>query len=131
MDPYAQVIAGLSYFKRGERVRGKAAWERALALAPNDSSVLRNVGVNMAYGMGTERAAEGVELIKRAWRLNPLAPAWTMDTLGYASYFAGQYEQAIEALEQERRSQPGAKGRLRRSPMPSSGARSMRRARSR
>ena len=36
MDPYAQFIAGLSYFKRGERARGKEAWERALALAPND-----------------------------------------------------------------------------------------------
>jgi tetratricopeptide (TPR) repeat protein len=97
--PYAQVIAGLSYFKRGERARGKEAWERALALAPNDPSILRNVGVNMAYGMGTERAAEAVEMIKRARRLNPLAPAWTIDTLGYAAYFAGQYEQAIAALE--------------------------------
>jgi class 3 adenylate cyclase/TolB-like protein/tetratricopeptide (TPR) repeat protein len=99
MDPSAQVIAGLSYFKRGERARGKAAWERALALGPNDPSVLRNVGVNMAYGMGTERAAEAVEMIKRARRLNPLAPAWTIEGLGYASYFAGQYEQAIAALE--------------------------------
>jgi class 3 adenylate cyclase/TolB-like protein/tetratricopeptide (TPR) repeat protein len=99
MDPGAQFIAGLSYFKRGERARGKEAWERALALAPNDPSVLRNVGINMAYGMGTERAAEAVEMIKRARRLNPLAPAWTIEGLGYASYFAGQYEQAIEALE--------------------------------
>jgi class 3 adenylate cyclase/TolB-like protein/tetratricopeptide (TPR) repeat protein len=99
MDPSAQVIAGLSYFKRGERARGEAAWERALALGPNDPSVLRNVGVNMAYGMGTERAAEAVEMIKRARRLNPLAPAWTIEGLGYASYFAGQYEQAIAALE--------------------------------
>jgi class 3 adenylate cyclase/TolB-like protein len=99
MDPSAQVIAGLSYFKRGERARGKAAWERALALGPNDPSVLRNVGVNMAYGMGTEQAAEAVEMIKRARRLNPLAPAWTIEGLGYASYFAGQYEQAIAALE--------------------------------
>jgi hypothetical protein len=40
MDPYAQFIAGLSYFKRGERARGKEAWERALALAPNDPGLL-------------------------------------------------------------------------------------------
>ena len=81
MDPYAQLIAGLSYFKRGERQRGKAAWERALALAPNDPTILRNVGVNMAYGMGTERAAEGVELVKRARRLTPLLrrPVWGGD----------------------------------------------------
>jgi len=99
MDPYAQFIAGLSYFKRGERARGKEAWERALALAPNDPGILRVVGTNMAYGMGTERAAEAVEMIKRARRLNPLMPAWQLKSLGYASYFAGQYEQAIEALE--------------------------------
>jgi adenylate cyclase len=100
MDPYAQFIAGLSYFKRGERARGKEAWERALALAPNDPGILRVVGTNMAYGMGTERAAEAVEMIKRARRLNPLMPAWQLSSLGYVSYFAGQYEQAIEALEQ-------------------------------
>ena len=99
MDPEAQVIAGLSYFKRGERARGKEAWERALALAPNDPENLRIVGTNIPYGMGTERAAEGVDLIKRARRLNPLMPAWQLDSLGYASYFAGQYEQAIAALE--------------------------------
>jgi class 3 adenylate cyclase/TolB-like protein/cytochrome c-type biogenesis protein CcmH/NrfG len=99
MDPYAQFIAGLSYFKRGERARGKEAWERALALAPNDPSILRSVGTNMAYGMGTENAAEAVDMIKRARRLNPLAPGWTIQALGFASYFAGQYEQAIAALE--------------------------------
>jgi tetratricopeptide (TPR) repeat protein len=99
MDPYGQMLAGLSYFKRGDRARGKEAWERALALAPNDPSILRMVGTNMAYAMGTEGAAEGVELIKRARRLNPLMPAWQLNSLGYASYFAGQYEQAIEALE--------------------------------
>ena len=53
----------------------------------------------MAYALGTERAADGVELIERARRLNPLMPAWQLKSLGYASYFAGQYEQAIEALE--------------------------------
>jgi tetratricopeptide (TPR) repeat protein len=99
MDPHAQFIAGMSYFKRGERARGEEAWERALALAPNDPSLLRDVGSSIPYAMGTERAAEGVELIKRARRLNPLMPTWMINSLGYASYFAGQYEQAIEALE--------------------------------
>jgi class 3 adenylate cyclase/TolB-like protein len=97
MNPHAQVLAGLSYFKRGERARGQEAWQRALALAPNDPSILRIVGTNMAFG--TEQAAEGVELIERARRLNPLMPAWQLHSLGLASYLAGQYEQAIEALE--------------------------------
>jgi class 3 adenylate cyclase/TolB-like protein/Tfp pilus assembly protein PilF len=99
MDPSAQLVAGMSYFKRGERARGKEAWERVLALAPNDPSLLQDLGANMAYALGTERAADGVELIKRARRLNPLMLAWTLNNLGFASYFAGQYEQGIEALE--------------------------------
>ncbi|MGH6913966.1 MAG: hypothetical protein ACREH3_09705, partial [Geminicoccales bacterium] len=99
MNPDAQLIAGMSYFKRGDQARGTEAWERALALAPNDPNVLRDLGSNIPYAMGTERAAEGVELIKRARRLNPLTPTWMINSLGYASYFAGQYEQAIEALE--------------------------------
>ena len=99
IDPYAQFMGGLSSFKRGDRARGKEAWERALALAPNDPSILRMVGTNMAYAMGTEGAAEGVELMKRALRLNPLAPARHLSMLGFASYFAGQHEQATEALE--------------------------------
>jgi TolB-like protein/Tfp pilus assembly protein PilF len=99
MDPRAQFIAGMSYFKRDERARGKEAWERVLALAPNDPSILQDLGANMAYALGTERAAEGVELIKRARRLNPLMLAWTLNNLGFASYFAGQYQQGIEALE--------------------------------
>jgi class 3 adenylate cyclase/TolB-like protein len=89
MDPHAQLLAGLSYFKRGDRARGKEAWERALALAPNDPSILRMVGTNMPYGMGTEQAAEGVGLIKRARRLNPLMPAWQLNSLGFASILRG------------------------------------------
>jgi TolB-like protein len=100
MDPYAQVVAGMSYFKRGERGRGTEAWERALTLAPNDPDVLRDVGTSMPFALGTERAAEGVELIKRALRLNPLAPAWHLKMLGKATYFTGHYEEAIDALEQ-------------------------------
>ena len=61
MDPYAQVTAGLSYFKRGERARGKEAWEHALALAPNDPEILRIVGTNTPTGWG--RSAR-----RRAWK---------------------------------------------------------------
>jgi adenylate cyclase len=100
MDPYAQCIAGLSYFRRGERARGKEAWERALALAPNNPDILTAVGSNMPHAMGTERAAKAVEMLKRARQLNPLLPPSELTLLGCSSYFAGQYEQAIEALEQ-------------------------------
>ena len=98
MDSWTHFIAGLSAFKQGDRVRGAASWERALELSPNDASTLRLVGGNLAYALGTERAQEGVELYERAMRLNPYMPAWMTWTLGWAQYFAGQYEQAIETF---------------------------------
>ena len=100
MDSWTHFIAGLSAFKRGERVRGAAAWERALELSPNDSSTLRLVGGNLAYALGTERAQEGLELYTKALRLNPYMPAWQKWTLGWAQYSAGQYEQAIKTLQE-------------------------------
>ena len=51
-----------------------------------------------AMVFGTERAAEGLEITKRALRLNPMHPAWQLNCLGTASYFAGQYEDAVAAL---------------------------------
>jgi adenylate cyclase len=99
MDSWTHFIAGLSAFKRGDRVRGAAAWEQALELSPNDASTLRLVGGNLAYALGTERAQEGLELYAKALRLNPYMPAWMTWTLGWAQYFAGQYEQAIETFQ--------------------------------
>ena len=98
MDSWTHFISGLSAFEQGDRVRGAANWERALELSPNDASTLRLVGGNLAYALGTERAQEGVELYERAMRLNPYMPAWMTWTLGWAQYFAGQYEQAIETF---------------------------------
>jgi TolB-like protein/class 3 adenylate cyclase len=99
MDSWTHFIAGLSAFKQGDRVQGAAAWERALELSPNDASTLRLVGGNLAYALGTERAQEGLELYAKALRLNPYMPAWMTWTLGWAQYFAGQYEQAIETFQ--------------------------------
>ena len=65
MDSWTHFIAGLSAFKQGDRVRGAAAWERALELSPNDASTLRLVGGNLAYALGTERAQEGLELYRK------------------------------------------------------------------
>jgi TolB-like protein/class 3 adenylate cyclase/Tfp pilus assembly protein PilF len=99
MDSWTHFIAGLSAFKRGDRVRGAAAWERALELSPNDSSTLRLVGGNLAFALGTDRAQEGLELYKKARRLNPYMPGWMTWTQGWAQYFASQYEQAIETFQ--------------------------------
>ena len=52
-----------------------------------------------SVGWVTVSLRKSIITVPRARRLNPLMLAWTLNNLGFASYFAGQYEQAIEALE--------------------------------
>ncbi len=88
----------MSHFTKGETGLGAAAFDRALALSPNDERVLPLVGTQLPVALGTERATEGVELNKRALRLDPLHPPSRWIGLGLASYFAGEHGQAVEAF---------------------------------
>jgi TolB-like protein/DNA-binding winged helix-turn-helix (wHTH) protein/cytochrome c-type biogenesis protein CcmH/NrfG len=102
VDPFdggAHVVAGMSYFAMGEVERGAAAWDRALALAPNDANVLRPIGAMLARVVGVERAAEGVALVERSIRLDPLHPPNVASALGFACYYAGCYEKGIVAFK--------------------------------
>ena len=65
---------------RAVKRRGNARWR----WHPTIPAFSGWSGTNMPYGIGTERATEGVELIKRARRLNPLMPAWQTTQLGPA-----------------------------------------------
>jgi cytochrome c-type biogenesis protein CcmH/NrfG len=98
MEGRCQVVLGMSYFTRGEIGLGAAAFDRALALSPNDARVLPLVGTQLPIALGTERAKEGVELNRRAIRLDPLHPPSRWIGLGLVCYFAGEYEQAVEAF---------------------------------
>jgi hypothetical protein len=51
-----------------------------------------------AMVFGTERAAEGLEITKRALRLNPMHPAWQFNCLGISSYYAGTYKDVVAAF---------------------------------
>jgi TolB-like protein/class 3 adenylate cyclase/Tfp pilus assembly protein PilF len=99
-DGTIQVALGVMYFERGEVELGSNAWERALALAPNDALVNRAIGTQLPIALGTERAAEGVKLVERAlYELDPLHPPFQWLGLGIPLYFAGRYLDAIEALQ--------------------------------
>jgi class 3 adenylate cyclase/TolB-like protein/Tfp pilus assembly protein PilF len=99
-DPQAQLSLGTSYFKQGEVELGSAAWERALALGPNDALVHRLIGAQLAEALGVERAAEAVALVERALtQLDPLHPPYHWLSLACPLYFAGRYPEAIAALE--------------------------------
>jgi adenylate cyclase len=99
-DGASYLLLGLSYFKKDQVPQGAAAWERALALSPNEAGVLMTVGVDFGITLG--RAEEGVELIKRAMRLNPHHPEWYLRSLGYALYYAQRYNDAVAAYSRLR-----------------------------
>jgi cytochrome c-type biogenesis protein CcmH/NrfG len=86
---------------------GAAAFDRALALSPNDARVLQQVGTQLPIALGTERAKEGVELNRRALRRDPMHPPRMWIGLGLVSYFTGKHEQAVEAFARVPRSALG------------------------
>ena len=97
-DATAQTLAGVSHFRLREFEAGELAWQLALRFGPNDYSTLRDTGCMFAMVFGTERAAEGLEITKRALRLNPMHPAWQLNCLGIASYYAGAYKDVVAAF---------------------------------
>src|SRR3954471_771251 len=99
-DAHAQLMLGTAYFARDEVELGSQAWERALALAPNDALVNRAIGNQLPIALGAERAAQGVELVQRALsQLDPFHPPFQYMSLGGPLYFSGRYAEAGAALE--------------------------------
>src|SRR3954452_24133102 len=99
-DAHVQLMLGTAYFARDEVELGSQAWERALALAPNDALVNRGIGVQLPIALGVERAAEGVKLVERAlFQLDPFHPPFQYLSLGIPLYFSGRYAEAVAALE--------------------------------
>jgi TolB-like protein/cytochrome c-type biogenesis protein CcmH/NrfG len=99
-DAHAQLELGMSHFARGRAELGAQAWDRAVALAPNDATIIRAVGGQLPIALGAERAVQGVELAERALlRLDPLHPPFQWISLGTPLYFAGRYAEAAAAFE--------------------------------
>jgi Tfp pilus assembly protein PilF len=110
MDAGAHVTVAGSHLARGETALGEAAWDRALALGPNDAHVLLAVGGRMAVALGAARAEEGLALVRRSLALNPLQPPWKLNGVGVALYHAGEHGEAADALG--RNPAPDAEARL-------------------
>lgn len=90
-----------------QRAAAVAEYERALALNPNDADIMAEAADALIHD---GRAAEAVELLHKAMRLNPFFPDWYLWYLGDAYYTLGRYEDAIRALE--RMSNPAEGHRL-------------------
>jgi len=86
---------GFAYLAHGDYERAEAEYERTLALNPYDADLL----VEMAELLvKTGKAAQAVAQVKTGMRINPRYPDWYLWNLGWAQYFAGQYDEALAAL---------------------------------
>jgi tetratricopeptide (TPR) repeat protein len=95
-DYRAHMTLGRLYSYQGKHAKGRAEFDRALRINPNDTNLLVVSADALVY---CERVDEALERCQRAIRLNPNAPDWYWQTLGFTYFHLGRYEEALEALE--------------------------------
>ena len=87
---------GLVYLDRKEFDKANASFERVLKLNSQDPDVLAGMSTALIY-LG--RPEEAIEQLKAAMRYSPHFPQWYLGILGWASYDAGHFEEALAAMK--------------------------------
>lgn len=90
----------LAYLLAYERsfTAADAEFAKAIELDPNEADAWAALS-DIAVLAG--RVEEGLEHIRKAFRLNPFPASWYYLTLGQAQYAAGEYEAAVETLRKD------------------------------
>ncbi len=90
----------LAYLLAYERsfAEADAEFAKAIELDPNEADTWAALS-DIAVLAG--RIKEGLEHIRKAFRLNPFPASWYYLTLGQAQYAAGEYEAAVETLRKD------------------------------
>ncbi|PDT26824.1 adenylate cyclase [Rhizobium sp. L9] len=87
----------LAYLLAYERnfAEADAQFAKAIELDPNEADTFAALSdITILAG----RIEEGLEHVRKAFRLNPFPAGWYYLALGQAQYAAGQYEAAVETL---------------------------------
>lgn len=90
----------LAYLLAYERdfAAADAEFARAIELDPNEADAWAALSdISVLAG----RVEEGLEQIRKAFRLNPFPASWYYLPLGQALYAAGEYQAAVEALRRD------------------------------
>ncbi len=83
---------GLAYWLHREPQLSIAAYEQALALNPNDSDILADLGRSYSLVGAWDR---GIPLIREAYARNPALPSWYRIVLALHHYMNGRYGEAL------------------------------------
>ncbi len=79
--------------------------QRSVELSPSHADNTALLGLFLSFA---GRHAEALQVMNRAMRLAPYYPNWYMDIMGFAHRFLGNYDEAINALEQLRDRAPNS-----------------------
>ncbi|WP_425046058.1 tetratricopeptide repeat protein [Primorskyibacter sp. S87] len=100
LDPdssLAHWVLAHAFMQANELEQSEREYNRAIELNPNSAGVLAGSVEAMVYLGQVDKA---VERLKTAIRLNPHHPDWYLWSLAWAQYFAGQYQDGLEAIDQ-------------------------------
>jgi len=97
--PRAHAVLAEAQLVDGEHEAAIQSARRAVDFGPSDAEAYATLASVLAFA---GRPGEAVAAAETALRLNPKPPAATLLTAGFAFFLDGQYERAIEVLEQAR-----------------------------
>jgi adenylate cyclase len=100
----AHRLLGNVYLRTRQPDKAMAEYERAIAVAPNSSFALAGMG-DLLNPMG--RFREAIKSVETAIRLDPFLPANFLWNLGFAYFFTGRTNEAIEVADKAVNLDPG------------------------
>lgn len=95
-DHVVQAVLGRIQVYRRNFGQGRRHLERMLALSPNDADTLMQTAIYFGFLGETERS---VEMVEKAFRLNPLHDAWYYVYAAITYFLAGDLERFVECGE--------------------------------
>lgn len=98
LDPYdanAHILLAWTLGTLGKNSEALEETTRALELNPSSADILNMAADTMAF-LG--KPEEGLAMCDRSFRLNPTPPDWYYSDCVSNFYFAGRYEEAIDAV---------------------------------
>ena len=95
---------GIAYERAGEWEKAERDFRHALKLSPDQPSVLNYLGYSLIER--GERLKEALEMVRKAVQARP-NDGYIVDSLGWAYYRLGRYEDAVRELERAVSLRPG------------------------
>jgi tetratricopeptide (TPR) repeat protein len=94
-DPRALMTLGLIYDRMKDYPKARDAYEKLLSISPENVEAMNNLAY--LYSEKFNQLDKAYELARKARTLQPANPA-VIDTLGWALYKRGQYQEALTLL---------------------------------